>query len=168
VIFVTVGTLHYPFERLMRSARALPAEQIIVQHGPADPPPGVARAEAFMPFDELKQAIADAEVVVTHAGCGTIAVATRAGHTPVVVPRLKRYGEHVDDHQLELAGALADEGKVIVVADGDDLSEALKAVPARRLPAVAHGGPLQKAVRAALLGQEHRAEGCEAPHALRA
>ncbi|MEK6327971.1 MAG: glycosyltransferase [Actinomycetota bacterium] len=167
MIFVTVGTLHYPFERLMRSVRALPAGEVVVQHGPADPPPGVARAKAFMPFNELNEAIEDAGVVVTHAGCGTIAVATRAGHTPVVLPRLRRYGEHVDDHQLELAGALADEGKVIVVSDGEDLSEALKAVPPRRPPAVGHGGPLQKAVRAALLGQEHLAGKSEAPHELR-
>jgi len=167
VIFVTVGTLHYPFERLMRSIRALPAGQLVVQHGPANPPPGVARAKAFMPFNELKETIEDAEVVVTHAGCGTIAVATRAGHTPVVLPRLKRYGEHVDDHQLELATALADEGKVIVVSDAEDLSEAVKAVPPRRPAAVAHGGPLQTAVRAALLGQEPVAGKSEAPHALR-
>lgn len=155
MIFVTVGTLHYPFDRLMRSVRALPVGEVVVQHGPADPPPGVARAEAFMPFDELKEAIEEADVVVTHAGCGTIAVATRAGHTPVVLPRLKRYGEHVDDHQLELAGALADEGKVIVISDGKDLSEVVRSVPPRRPPTATHGGPLHEAVRAALLGEEN-------------
>ena len=154
MIFVTVGTLHYPFQRLMRSIQALPADEVIVQHGPARPPPGVARAQAFMPFAQMKEAIEAADVVVTHAGCGTIAVATRAGHTPLVFPRLRRYGEHVDDHQLELAGVLADEGKVVVISESDDLSEALKALPPRRAPAASHEGPLHRAVRAALLGHE--------------
>jgi len=151
VIFVTVGTLHYPFERLMRSVGTLPPAEVVVQHGPAEPPPGVARAVPFMAFDELTQALQDAEVVITHAGCGTIAVATREGHTPLVLPRLKRYGEHVDDHQLELAGALADEGKVIVISEGTDITEAVRSIPPRRPPTEGRGGPLHDAVRAALL-----------------
>lgn len=152
MIFVTVGTLHYPFERLMRSVRELPPEEVVVQHGSAVPPPGVAKAVAFMEFDELKETIENAEVVITHGGCGTIAVATRAGHTPVVLPRLKRYGEHIDDHQLELVGALAEEGKVIAISDAQSLQEVVRTVPRRRASAAARGGPLHKAVRAALLG----------------
>lgn len=152
MIFVTVGTLHYPFERLMRAVEVLPAEELVVQHGPANPPPGVTRATPFMAFDDLTDAIDAADTVVTHAGCGTMAIACRAGHTPIVLPRLKRFGEHVDDHQLELAAALADEGKAIAVSDVESLGEAVRSAPPRRPAEAPVGGRLHVAVREALIG----------------
>lgn len=152
MIFVSVGTLHYPFGRLMAALRDLPADQLVVQHGPATPPPGVAEAAPFLRLNELTARIDSADHVITHAGCGTIFHAIRAGHTPIVVPRLKRFGEHVDDHQLELALSLAAEGKVIAVSDTAELGAALARVPERQPPRVPEPGPLHAAVRAAILG----------------
>ena len=101
----------------MRALESLPGERLLVQHGPVDPPPGAAQANAFMQFPEMIESMEAADVVVCHAGAGSILCALRAGHTPVVVPRLKRYQETVDDHQVEFSRALAAEGKVIAVED---------------------------------------------------
>lgn len=152
MIFVSVGTLHYPFDRLMAALRVLPAEELVVQHGSATPPPGVAEAAPFLSLSEMVAHIDAADQVITHAGCGTIFHAIRAGHTPVVVPRLKRFGEHVDDHQLELARSLAAEGKVMAVPDPRDLPAALSNAPARQPPRPFRPGPLHAAVRGAILG----------------
>jgi len=151
VIFATVGSTQIPFARFVRALESLPGERLLVQHGPVDPPPAAARANAFMQFPEMIESMEAADVVVCHAGAGSILCALRAGHTPVVVPRLKRYQETVDDHQVEFSRALAAEGKVIAVEDLDRLGEAVASAPARRSAEDRSGLlPIQAAVREAL------------------
>lgn len=152
MIFVTVGTHQQPFERLLRGLAALPADELVVQYGPGRRPEGVREAVPFLSFAEMLDHFARADVVVMHAGVGSILVATNAGHTPIVVPRLKRHGEHVDDHQVHLIDELEELGKVIVVHDVADLPAAVADAPPRRAPAARRSGPLQEAVRAALYG----------------
>jgi len=92
-----------------------------VQHGhtpPVDDLP--AQWIAWRTREELDELIRAARVVVTHGGSGCIMQALRAGSLPVVVPRLARFGEHVDDHQLQLASRLERAGKVVVWRDSDD------------------------------------------------
>jgi UDP-N-acetylglucosamine transferase subunit ALG13 len=151
VIFATVGSTQIPFERLVRALERLPGEQLIAQHGPVPPPAGAAGSRAFMQFPEVIESMERADVVVCHAGAGSILCALRAGHTPVVVPRLKRYEETVDDHQVELARALAADGKVIAVEELGLLSEAVARAPRRREPEQQTGMlTIQSAVRDAL------------------
>jgi UDP-N-acetylglucosamine transferase subunit ALG13 len=151
VIFATVGSTQIPFERFVRALEALPGEQLLVQHGPVEPPASAARTNAFMQFPQMIESMEAADVVVCHAGAGSILCALRAGHTPVVVPRLKRYQETVDDHQVEFSRALATDGKVIAVEDLDDLAAAVKAAPPRCSAGQRSGLlPIQAAVREAL------------------
>ncbi len=151
MIFATVGSTQIPFERFVRALESLPGEQLVVQHGPVEPPAAAAQANAFMQFPELIERMEAADTVVCHAGAGSILCALRAGHTPVVVPRLKRYGETVDDHQVEFSRALAAEGKVIAVEELDRLCAAVEAAPARCSAAQRSGSlPIQAAVRRAL------------------
>lgn len=150
MIFVTVGTHQQPFGRLLDGLRALPAGELVVQHGYGPPPSGAAHAAPFMPYAEMMRRFAEAERVVTHAGVGSILSARRAGHVPVVVPRLKRHGEHVDDHQLELVRGLAATGHVIAVLDTEALAEAVAAAPRRGLASASSPGGLHAALRAAL------------------
>ena len=154
MIFVTVGTHQQPFERMLAGLAALPLEQLVVQHGDGPPPPGVAHAAAFMSFGEMLEQFEAADTVVTHAGVGSILLAMRVGHTPIVVPRYKRFGEHVDDHQVELTRALADGARVIAAWDTADLAAAVAAAPPRRPPSERGERPIHAAVRAALRGEE--------------
>lgn len=151
VIYVTVGTHQQPFQRLLDALADLPAQELVVQFGHGSAPPGVAPATAFMSFSETLHYMWEADAVVTHAGVGSILCARRYGHVPVVVPRLRRYGEHVDDHQAELTRALAVEGLVVPVWDTDHLAKALDPVPPRSARLAVPSGGLQRAVREALL-----------------
>lgn len=157
MIFATVGSTQFPFDRMIRALEQLPDGQLSVQHGPVPPPPGAAEAQAFMEFPAVVEHMETAEVVICHAGAGSILCAFRAGHTPVVVPRLARYSETVDDHQLELARALAADGRVIAVEDLATLPEAVASVPP---PRVREGNddllPIQFAVREAIAGPRPR------------
>ncbi len=155
MVFVTVGTHHQPFERLMRGLEALDVGDLVVQHGHARPPAGARRAVPFMTFPEVVDHLEAADAVITHAGVGSVLCARNAGHVPLVVPRLKHYGEHVDDHQLELIGALERDGIVIVAREVDELPGALARVPARRAVDARRPGPLHEAVARELRRPSH-------------
>ena len=150
MIFVTLGTHHQPFPRLINALAALPADELVVQYGHSAPPAAAAEAVDFLPLPEMLARIDAAEVVVTHAGVGSILLARRAGHTPVVVPRAHAREEHVDDHQAELTAALEGDGKVVAVWDTTELAGAVARVPPRGPARAPAEGPLHRAVRAAL------------------
>jgi UDP-N-acetylglucosamine transferase subunit ALG13 len=151
VIFVTVGSIHFPFARLVDVAGRLEGE-VVVQHGPAPPPRGVSRAVPFLPFDEMAEYMRRADVVVTHAGVGSIVLAMQHGHVPVVMPRLRRYGETVDDHQVPLVELLAEHGTLVPAFEPDEVAGAIARVPPRAVPQPPSERPLHREVRAALEG----------------
>ena len=153
MIFATCGSSHFQFTRMMDALKALPADQLCVQHGPAQPPP-CALAHRYLPFEEIVEQIEAADFVVTHAGVGSILCATRAGHTPVIFPRLRRYGEVVDGHQDELADALAARGTALVARTGAELAAAIAVVPPRRSVIEAGSLSLVHAVRAQIIGEQ--------------
>jgi UDP-N-acetylglucosamine transferase subunit ALG13 len=152
VIFVTVGTHHQPFERLLDALDGLDGE-LVVQHGPGRPPAAATHAEAFMPFDEMLRRFREADMVITHAGVGSVICASREGHVPLVVPRRHELGEHVDDHQVELTRALAERGSVVAVWDVDALAETVATAPPRRRASTNAEPALCPSVRSALLNR---------------
>ncbi len=126
MIFISVGTHEAPFDRLLRAVGELRIdEQIVIQHGPSRVRRGDAVETDYLSFDEVVGYIQEARAVVMHAGVGSMMIALANGKRPIVMARLHRFGEHVDDHQLELAGRLEANGLVTVVEDGEGLAEAL-------------------------------------------
>jgi UDP-N-acetylglucosamine transferase subunit ALG13 len=75
--------------------------------------------------DQVGALLRRARVMVAHAGVGSILAAAEHGLPVILVPRRKRLGEHVDDHQLEVAHRLSGEGRVIAVYDLHDLPSAI-------------------------------------------
>jgi UDP-N-acetylglucosamine transferase subunit ALG13 len=127
VILVTVGTNEAPFDRLLETVATLPERlEIVVQYGSSlVRPANAAVIYEFLPFDDLMERMRSARVVVMHAGIGSIMSALACGKRPVVVPRLARYGEAVDDHQLPVARRLENAGLVRVVEDAASLEAAV-------------------------------------------
>jgi UDP-N-acetylglucosamine transferase subunit ALG13 len=124
MIFVTVGTNEARFDRLLAAVAGLGAgEELIVQHGPSAIRPAGASAVDFLSFDEMVETMRRARIVVTHAGVGSVMTALLAGKRPIVVPRLRRYGEAVDDHQLPFGRRLAGAGLVVLCEEPDALAE---------------------------------------------
>ncbi len=154
MIFATCGSSPAQFDRMMEALATLPPGELHVQHGPVAPPP-CARAYDYLPFDRMVELIEAAEVVVSHAGVGSIMCALRAGHVPIVFPRLKRYGETVDDHQAELAEALEKRGTVIVAWSLEELGNCIVRVPPRSVANQIGGERLGAAVHAAIRGEAH-------------
>lgn len=157
MIFATVGTHHDGFPRMLDALEALGSVELVVQHGYGRPPTNASSAAPFLSFPEMAKNFAAADVVVTHAGVGSILMAVKSGHVPVVMPRLKRRGEHVDDHQLELAERMAARGLVRVAWEGDGLAELVRDVPRRGPDVSLPETGLHAAVRDALHGARRTA-----------
>jgi UDP-N-acetylglucosamine transferase subunit ALG13 len=130
-VFVTVGTDHHPFHRLVQWADAYavhaPDARVVVQHGSA-PAPQCGEGSALIPPDEMRALVAEADAVVCHGGPATIVEIRDAGKIPIVVPRRSALGEHVDDHQVRFALRVAELGRVVLPATEEDLIRLLDAV----------------------------------------
>lgn len=127
MILVTTGSNGTSFDRMLSVVeRFSVAEEVVVQHGPSSIRPRDATCVDFLPFDRLNELVSKARIVVAHAGVGSILLCLTHRRTPIVVPRLARLGEAIDDHQLALARRLAESGLVTCVEDTDDLPQAIR------------------------------------------
>jgi len=128
--FVSVGNATQPFDRLidavLKIATRLP-QPVVVQHGntPFQGAQGCI-ARPFVEMWEFSLLVARAELLILHAGAGSVIHAIRAGKIPVIMPRRAKYGDHVDDHQLEFSRTLAEAGKVVVAEEPGDLAGAVE------------------------------------------
>lgn len=115
-VVVTLGSWKQSFRGLVeRLAVLLPPEaDVLWQTGHTDVTGLVARPTPWVPARDLGRAVAEADLVVTHAGMGATLDALDAGKLPVVVPRRSAHGEQVDDHQVELARELHRRGLAVV------------------------------------------------------
>jgi UDP-N-acetylglucosamine--N-acetylmuramyl-(pentapeptide) pyrophosphoryl-undecaprenol N-acetylglucosamine transferase len=111
-VLVTLGTIPYGFRRLVERLLAIlpPDVEVTWQTGVTDVEGLPIEVHALMPGDELEAAIRAADAVVAHAGTGSALAALGAGKCPLLVPRERAHGEHVDDHQRQIAGELAGRG----------------------------------------------------------
>ncbi|PSB30601.1 glycosyltransferase [Stenomitos frigidus] len=126
MILVTVGTEQYPFNRLMnwldlliRDGVISKDERLIIQYGSSTKIP--FRSEAFerLPEPEFKSLLEQARVVISHCGEGSVILLESLNKPYLLVPRARRFGEHVDDHQLEMAEFLKKQGIPIAECPGD-------------------------------------------------
>lgn len=111
-----------------------------IQHGSSALPRRWIGRPAYPPL-EMEERLKRADIVICHGGPATIATARAAGKIPIVVPRLERFGEHVDNHQLWYAQRLSQLGEVVLADTVDSLSNLVNEYPVlvRDLPRpVAH------------------------------
>lgn len=108
-VFVTLGTQRtYAFGRLLSALRRqLRSDtEVFVQHG-ATPLTSGLHGRPFLAPAEFARRVTEADAVVAHAGVGTALMTLQLGRIPVLVPREAAHGEHVDDHQAQIARRLA-------------------------------------------------------------
>ena len=141
MIFVTVGSQKFPFDRLIKKVdqmlrESVLQEEVFMQTGTSGYVPACPHA-AFCEQAQFEELLETCGILITHGGAGTMVDAAKRGKRTVAVPRLARYGEHVDDHQLELTEQLHKMNLVYACLDTEGLPEALRAVrkqsPARFL-----------------------------------
>lgn len=107
MIFVTVGSQKFQFNRLLIEIDRLIEERVITEEvfaqiGYSDYKPKNYRFKEFLDRDEFTYVMNKCDKVITHGGTGAIIGAVKRGKKVIAVPRLAKYGEHVDDHQLQI------------------------------------------------------------------
>jgi len=107
LIFVTVGSQKFQFNRLLKEIDKLVEEkkineEVFAQIGYSDYEPKNYRYKKFLDRDEFSNIMNKCDKVITHGGTGAIISAVKKGKKVIAVPRLKEFEEHVDNHQLQI------------------------------------------------------------------
>lgn len=140
MIFLTVGT-QFPFDRLVRAIdsvldEGLIDEEIFAQIGETSYKPHNFESVASLEKGLFDKRLKEASAMIGHAGMGTITMALENGKPLLVMPRLRRYREVVNDHQLAIARKFEKYGHVLVAYQEADLrkraGELKHFVPAKR------------------------------------
>ncbi|MBI4177311.1 MAG: beta-1,4-galactosyltransferase [Candidatus Aenigmarchaeota archaeon] len=139
MIFVTVGTHKDPFDRLVRKVdelvgNGLIKDKVVMQIGNATHEPKNCEFYRFVNSEKFDELYRTADVIICHAGAGSIINALKNNKHLVIVPRLKKFHEHTDDHQLDLAGVMETDGKAVCVIDVEKLPQAVQKASSSSVP----------------------------------
>lgn len=121
MIFVTVGSRNYLFDRLFKKLDALYEEGVLTdsmfaQIGTSTYKPKHYEYKDFISPEEFAERIKEADIVVSHGASGSIMKALNAGKKVITVTRLEKYGEHINDHQIQNNEAFSN-NKYVLMAD---------------------------------------------------
>ena len=129
MIFVTVGSRNYPFDRLFKKLDKLYDEGVLTdsmfaQIGTSSYKPRNFEYKDFIEPEEFLQRVEQADIVVSHGASGSIMKALNAGKKVIAVTRLEKYGEHINDHQIQNNEAFSANGYVLMAdLEMEDLGE---------------------------------------------
>lgn len=156
-IFVPLGTQKFPFKRLIVALNNLikegiyAPEDILMQSTMYDVEP-MFNHVGLIPVDEFNRYMHEAEIVITHAGVNSVITCMQMDKALLVVPRLQEYGEHVDNHQVEIARLMEEKYNVLVVRDMSELGVMIEQAKTRKYKAwVSHKTSLIEAIRKEIL-----------------
>ena len=133
MIFVILGTQDKSFVRLLESIElnvknGVIKDKVIVQAGFTKFSSDKIKIFDFVPKEKLAEFEDEADLIITHAGVGSIVSALKKGKKVIVVPRLKKYGEHTNDHQIQIIKEFSKKGYILPVNDLNELEKVLKKI----------------------------------------
>ena len=131
MIFVTLGTQDKTFERLLKAIdksieKGEIKEKVIVQAGNTKYETKNMEILDLISPDKFQQLVDECDLLITHGGVGSILSAVKQGKKVIAAPRLKKYNEHVNDHQKQIIKEFAKDGYIIELEDMDKLGETLQ------------------------------------------
>lgn len=127
MIFVTAGT-HTGFNRLLKEVDRISGsgkmnEEFVVEFGNSDFEPKNLKRIKFFPRKEYLKNLKNSDLVIIHGGSGSVLDVLINKKKAIIVPRLKKFGEHENDHQMDLAVALEKSGRALAVYEISDLEQ---------------------------------------------
>ena len=133
MIFVILGTQDKKFPRLLDAlqkkideGKISKKEEIIVQAGSTKYESKNMKIIDYMSVRKFEECIDRADLIICHAGVGTILTALKKGKKIIAAARLKQYGEHVNDHQLQILDNFTAEGYILALEDFDKIDLLIK------------------------------------------
>lgn len=137
MIFVTVGSQKFQFNRLLRAVDDLISDgtikdEVFAQIGVSDYKPKNYKYKDFLTQDEFNDYIEKSNLIITHAGTGVIINSIKREKKVIGVPRLAKYGEHVDDHQIQLLNEFKNMNFIEVANDENELKEKIESIDSKK------------------------------------
>lgn len=131
MIFIVLGSQKFPFDRLLQAVDEQVTQgkitgEIFAQRGASSYVPRNFPSEAFLDTEKFTQIMERADTIITHGGTGAIIKAVKLGKKVIVVPRRAQFGEHVDDHQLQIMDMFSTLELALPCPDPQDLSDAVE------------------------------------------
>lgn len=133
MILVILGTQDKTFDRLLKAIEKqiklgnLEGD-VIVQAGSTKYESKYMKIFDYIPMEQFDEYIKEADLVITHGGVGTILSSIRKNKKVIAVPRLSKYKEHENDHQLEIVSEFTKRGYIIPCYDLKKLDESIKKI----------------------------------------
>ena len=133
MIFVTLGSQKFQFNRLLIELDKLVEEKkicndIFAQIGYSDYKPKNYEFKEFLDREQFAEFMDKCDTVITHGGTGAIVGAVKRDKKVIAVPRLAKFGEHVDDHQTEIVDVFSDEGYILKLDENANLDDLIKKI----------------------------------------
>lgn len=133
MIFITLGSQKFQFNRLLRAVdelieKGIIADKVFAQIGYNDYKPKHYEYKQFLDRDEFATLEDKCNILISHGGTGAIIGAVKKGKKVIAVPRLAKYGEHVDNHQLQIVEQFQKMGFICECLDPNNLEEAIDRV----------------------------------------
>jgi UDP-N-acetylglucosamine transferase subunit ALG13 len=130
MILVTLGTQDKSFKRLLDAIQRQVdkgniKDKIVVQAGCTKYDSNDMEIFDLIPTEEFKALTKKADLIITHGGVGSIMDGIKNNKVIIAAPRLKKYNEHVNDHQLQIIDTFADMGYILPLKDFNKLDKLL-------------------------------------------
>ena len=135
MVFLAVGTQKQDFSRLFKlveNSKALKDEEIIAQAGYTKYTSNKIKIKSFLPKEEFRKYFELADYIICHGGVGTIFDGLYNDKKILAVPRLAKYKEHVNDHQIQICKQLEDDGYILYYKDGEDFDKKIDELKSRK------------------------------------
>ncbi|MEI3529900.1 MAG: PssE/Cps14G family polysaccharide biosynthesis glycosyltransferase [Bacilli bacterium] len=131
MILVTLGTQDKSFERLLRAidreiTKGIIKDKVVVQAGHTKYKTNNMEIYDLVPMDKFDELIKECDILITHGGVGSIITGLKNNKKVIAAARLKKYGEHTNDHQLQIIENFSAAGYILSLDDFDQLSSVLQ------------------------------------------
>lgn len=132
MILVTLGTQDKQFYRLLEAIQnkidsKKIKDEIIVQAGCSNNfKSKEMKLFDLIPMDDFDKLISECDVLITHGGVGSIIAGLKSGKKVIAAARLKKYGEHTNDHQLQIIKKFSEEGYILELDNFDEIDKVIK------------------------------------------
>lgn len=129
MIFVTLGTFEMSFKRLLEGIEKLDIDdEIIIQSGYTEFNSSKYKVVKFLEKKEFNYYMDNADIIICHGGVGSIIDALKRKKKVIAIPRLEKYNEHVDNHQLEIVEKLSNKNYILGCMNIDEIQSKLEVI----------------------------------------
>lgn len=137
MIFITLGSQKFQFNRLLNYIDKLIDERVIqeevfAQKGASNYSPKNFESRDFLKRIEFQDRMIEADIVVTHGGTGAIITALKSNKKVIAVPRLSKFDEHVDNHQIQIVEAFSSANYIMEALNYSEIKQKITEINSKK------------------------------------